>query len=116
MIGITVIRGAHCQISWLRRAPPDLTVANTAAAPEVSESNFSLRKRIRRCQVVVALCGPIDVLKIGMGGGRALIGFPRDNEVISRLPDHIERSIQPPRYHPDRVARRDGSSGAGSFR
>ena len=94
-------------------------MANTAAAPEVSESNFSPRKRIRRCQVVVALCGPIDVLKIGMGGGRALIGFPRDNEVISRLPDHIERaerSIQPPRYHPDGVARRDGSSGAGPFR
>ena len=87
--------------------------------PEVSESNFSPRKRIRRCQVVVALCGPIDVLKIGMGGGRALIGFPRDNEVISRLPDHIERaerSSQPPRYHPDGVARRDGSSGAGPFR
>ena len=41
-------------------------MANTAAAPEVSESNFSPRKRIRRCQVVVALCGPIDVLKIGL--------------------------------------------------
>ena len=34
-------------------------MANTAAAPEVSESNFSPRKRIRRCQVVVALCCPI---------------------------------------------------------
>ena len=90
-------------------------MANTAAAPEVSESNFRLRKPIRRCQVVVALYGPIDVLKIGMGGGCALIGFPRDNEVISRLPDHTERSIQLPRYHPDGVARRDGSSGAGPF-
>ena len=45
--------------------------------------------------------------------------FSRDNEVISRLHDHIERaerSIQPPRYHSDGVARRDGSSGAGPFR
>ena len=91
-------------------------MANTAAAPEVSESNFSPWKRIRRCQVVVALCGPIDVLKIGISSGRALIGFPRDDEVISLLPDHIERSIQPPRYHPDGVAQRDGSSGAGPFR
>ena len=114
MIGITVIRARIVRSPGLRRAATDLTVANTAAAPEVSESNFSPRKRIRRCQVVVALCGPIDVLKIGMGGGRALIGFPRDNEVISRLPDHIERSIQPPRYYPDGVAQRDGSSGAGS--
>ena len=44
-------------ISWLRRAAPDLTVANTAAAPEVSESNFSPRNAY--AAVVVALCCPI---------------------------------------------------------
>ena len=75
MIGITVIKRAYCQTSCLRRATPDLAEADTIAAPEVSSQNFSPRKRMRRCQVVVALCGPIDVLKIGMGGGRALIGF-----------------------------------------
>ena len=65
MIGITVIRARIVRSPGCDGAAPDLTVANTAAAPEVSESNFSPRKRMRRCQVLryrrLPFAGPFSV-------------------------------------------------------
>ena len=51
-IRATAICPGEVVTPWLRRATPDLAKADTTAAPEVSESNFSPRKRMHRCQVV----------------------------------------------------------------
>ena len=52
MIAVTAISARIVKPPGCDGATPDLAKADTTAAPEVSESNFSPRKRMRRCQVV----------------------------------------------------------------